>query len=142
DAHTPLHARIWALLGDVDGIEQDAPLGRGIKTHDQLEQRALAGAIRADQAVDLAGADCEVDARHGGQSAKTLGYAFDFDQRHDQDSFDCKRPAFAMTAPSSGRRPRHRSATSLPIPSTKPCGASITVASSSAPISTSAACWL
>ena len=48
--------------GDVLAGEQDAPAARRVETGDHVEQRGLAGAVRADHGKDLAGLDCEAHA--------------------------------------------------------------------------------
>jgi hypothetical protein len=45
-----------------------------------VEGGGLAGAVRADQRVDLATADVEADAGHGFDAAETLGQAFDLQE--------------------------------------------------------------
>src|SRR5437879_1585749 len=142
DAHAALHPRKGPLFGDIDGVEQDRAPGRRIKTDNQLEQRALPGSVRANQTVNLAGIDRQIDVGDSRQSTKALCHTLHIDERHGHVSSGCRRLASAKAGLARRRRALHRSATSLPIPSTKPCGASITVASRRAPISTSAACWL
>ncbi len=44
---------------------------------DQVEQRALAGAVRTDQAQDLARLDLEAHVVDGGQCAEPFGCALD-----------------------------------------------------------------
>src|SRR4029077_13054673 len=138
-----LHTRVGALLGDVDLVEGDRTLCRRIKADDQLEERALPCSVWSDQAVNLADIHGEIDVGHSRQSTEALRDSLHNAQCHGQVSSDGRRLGSAGPAPAPRRRrPVHRSATSLPTPSTKPCGANITVASKSAPINTSAACWL
>ena len=61
--------------------EQDAAGVRLRGPGDQVEQRALAGAIRTDQAEDLAGSDLEAHVVDGGQGAEPFGCAIDDQHR-------------------------------------------------------------
>ena len=63
--------------GDVVAEEHDPPGARLRRAGDQIEQRGLAGAVRADQAEHLAGAHLEAHLIDGGQRAEPLGGAVD-----------------------------------------------------------------
>ena len=60
--------RIVALVGGVDA-------------GDRLDQRRLAGAVVADQADDLAGADGEVDPVQSLDRAESLAYSLQLEER-------------------------------------------------------------
>ncbi len=61
--------------GDVATLEQDLPGGRRHFAGQHLEERGLAGAVRADDAAHLAVIDREVDVAVGGKTAIALGQA-------------------------------------------------------------------
>ncbi len=66
---------------DLAAVEPDgAGVGR-VQARDQVEQRGLAGAVRADQRVDLAGADREAGVADGADAAEMLRDAFDLQHR-------------------------------------------------------------
>ena len=52
-----------------------------VEAGQQVEQRGLAGAVRADQAGDAAALDLQVVDRHGGETAEGAGDAVDDDRR-------------------------------------------------------------
>jgi hypothetical protein len=54
---------------------QDRALIRPKIAGDEVEERRLAGAVRADDAGDFVLAEREVDAVDGGQRAEAFGYA-------------------------------------------------------------------
>src|SRR6185312_649788 len=58
--------------GDLPSIEQDGTAGRAELAGQHLEERALAGAVRPDQAAQLAVAYSKVDARHRMYAAEIL----------------------------------------------------------------------
>ena len=65
-------ADVHRVVGDVVAIELDAPgVGRG-QADGHVEGRGLAGAVRPEQADDLAGRDVEVDAAHDRAAAVGL----------------------------------------------------------------------
>ena len=66
---------------DVLAVEPDRAFGRRQHARDQVEQRRLAGAVRADQADDLAAADRDRDVAVGDQAAEALRDAAGFEQR-------------------------------------------------------------
>ena len=67
--HDP--ADLLGLADDVEAEDPRRPLGRQEQRRQDLDQRRLAGAVRAEQAEELAGLDLEVDAVEGddGRSA-------------------------------------------------------------------------
>ena len=66
--------------GDVLAVEDDRALGRRQHAGDQVEQRRLAGAVRADQADDFAAPDRDRDVAVGDQAAEALPDAAGFEQ--------------------------------------------------------------
>src|SRR5690348_13851594 len=58
---------------DVAPVVEDAPHGWRKELGQQVEDRGLAGTIRADQRVDRAAAHAQIDVAHGGKSGKLLG---------------------------------------------------------------------
>ena len=69
-------------VGDVLAAKADHAAGVGrIDAGDQIEQGALAGAVRADDAVHLALGDRHLDVRQGDQPAEALGEARDLKQQ-------------------------------------------------------------
>jgi hypothetical protein len=90
-------------LRHVLACEHDPAGGRRVDAVDQVEQRRLARAIRADDRVDLALRDREVELRHGGDAAEALGQALDREEGRAQGHL---RPADFMAAASVGTRPR------------------------------------
>ena len=58
--------------GDVFAVEDDRALRRRQHARDQVEQRRLAGAVRADQADDFAAPDRDRDVAVGNQAAEAL----------------------------------------------------------------------
>ncbi len=61
------------LVGDVRTVEVDAAAGRRQELGREIEDRRLAGAIRADQRVDRAAIDVERQVLDRGEAAKLLG---------------------------------------------------------------------
>src|SRR3712207_9035603 len=62
-----------AELRDVGAVERDRAAGDRHRSGDQLEQGALAGAVRADQRVPGAGGHREVHAVDGGERPEPPG---------------------------------------------------------------------
>ena len=60
-------------------VEQDLALVGLVQAVEHVHQRGLAGAVLAEQAVDLAGLDREVDVVVGDQGAEPLGDAAEFE---------------------------------------------------------------
>ena len=76
--HAPKQLRFLADLvgghpGDVAAVEEDAALVRGVEARDDIEERGLARAIRADDANDLARGGAQRDFTDCRQSAEALG---------------------------------------------------------------------
>ena len=63
---------------DLAAVELDGALVGRVQARDQIEQRGLAGAVRADQRVDFTGADLEAGVVDGADAAKALRDAVDF----------------------------------------------------------------
>ena len=67
--------------GERLAVEQDLAVGRVDGAGDALDQRGLAGAVGADDAVHLAGPHVEVDAVEGAHAGVLLGQAPDLEER-------------------------------------------------------------
>ena len=103
--------------GDVGAFEEDRPAVRPKGAGDQVEQRGLAGAVRPDQADDLARFDLQIDDPDRRQSAERTRHLPQLEQH-----------ASAKTAPRSvpfgGQRghplnsPRDARMTRVPLRST------------------------
>src|ERR1700732_2006411 len=65
--------------GDVFALEHDFARARAFDAHDRLHRGRLAGAVRADQAENLAGAQIETEVLDRGEAAEALGEAADFE---------------------------------------------------------------
>src|SRR5262245_63462759 len=61
--------------GDRIALELDGSAVRSEQAGDEVEGRGLAGAVGADQGMQGAVANGQIDAAHGAQPAKTLGQA-------------------------------------------------------------------
>src|SRR4029450_8157087 len=82
-ADPPLGDRVRRLAGDLVAVEDDHAPGRLVDAGDHVEERRLAGAVRADQADDRALGDGEVYAGDGDEPAELLAHAGRFEQvRH------------------------------------------------------------
>src|SRR5580704_13642791 len=68
--------------GDVFALEQEPALGRVIDPAYKVEDRRLAGTVRADQGKDLARLDREADAIDGADAAETHGEPLRLEQAH------------------------------------------------------------
>ena len=64
--------RVRRLAGDVVAVEDDPAGGRLVDAGEHVEERRLAGAVRADQADDRAARDREVDVVDGDEPAELL----------------------------------------------------------------------
>ena len=73
-ADPALGDRVRRLPRQVLTGEDDLPLRRLVHAGDHVEERRLAGAVRADQADDRALRDHEVDVRHGDEAAELLAH--------------------------------------------------------------------
>ena len=69
-----------------DVVEQDLALVGLVQAVEHVHQRRLARAVLAEQAVDLAGLDGEVDVIVGDEGAEPLGDAAEFELHGDQSS--------------------------------------------------------
>ena len=70
DADRAAHA--VGLLDDVEAVDERGARGRRQQRRQHADQRRLAGAVRAEQAEDLAFLDGEADAVDGGEVAELL----------------------------------------------------------------------
>ena len=61
-------------------VEQHRPFVRLVHAEDDVAERRLAGAVLAEQALDLAGPEVEVDIVQSGEVAEPLGDARHFEQ--------------------------------------------------------------
>ena len=61
--------------GDIDAVDAHRTRIRALDPHDQLHHRGFAGAVRADEAQNFAGADGKRHLLHGDQTAESLGQA-------------------------------------------------------------------
>ena len=79
------------LAGDVLAVEHDAGAGLGlVDAGNQVEERALARAVRPDDAAHLALLHGQIDLRDGGEAAEPLGQVLDLKQH--------RRPLLLRTA--------------------------------------------
>ena len=69
-------------LRDVAAVVEDLPARRLILAEDQAEERALACAVRADQAVKLAGLERKVDVGGDLEAAEALVELAGLEERH------------------------------------------------------------
>ena len=67
--------------GDILAVEQDMPRGGSQHPGQAIEERALAGSVRADNRADLAALDREIDPVERGQAAEADGQIFGPQQR-------------------------------------------------------------
>jgi len=67
---------VGRLAGDVAPVERDAPARWHIMPGDAVEGGALARAVGADEAQDLAALHLETHAGHGGEAAEDLAQPF------------------------------------------------------------------
>src|SRR5258706_3682874 len=111
--------------GNVSSSVEDASAGRRMLAQDQAEQRALAGAVWSDQAMNLAILKRKIDVGCDVQAAQMFVETAGFENGHQADSFD----------------PRRSRPASLAEVTISPSGAIRTVTTSSSPITTSAY-WL
>jgi hypothetical protein len=71
----------WLERGDIAAIEYDASTCRREEFGEEIEARGLAGAIRADQGVNAAAGDAQIDRPHRDESGELLGQLFRFEDR-------------------------------------------------------------
>ena len=76
--HAERGAAVALPAGDVLAEQQHLPGARRKNAGDQVEQRGLAGAVRPDDRLAVAGHDLERDAAHGMKAAKALGQPLQF----------------------------------------------------------------
>src|SRR5690606_15319888 len=69
--------RVRRPAGDVVPAEQDTPAGGRGAAGDDVDQRRLSGAVRADHAEEVAGREGETDALQHPQPAEALGEVLD-----------------------------------------------------------------
>ena len=67
------------VAGEGGAVDQDVAVVRAEQAGDQRDRRGLAGAVGAEDADDLAGADLERHAVHGAQRAEGLPQAADLE---------------------------------------------------------------
>src|SRR2546422_600426 len=67
------------LAGHVLALEGHPPRVRAHQPRDQVEERRLAGAVRADDGVDRSLADREGDVVDGDEAAERLAYSLDLE---------------------------------------------------------------
>ena len=72
-------ADVVAFAGDVEAAHAGGAGGGPRKRAEHVDRRALAGAVGAEEAEDLAGSDGERDAADGLDLAVGLGEVFDLD---------------------------------------------------------------
>ena len=95
DAHQRDHAEVLehrrdAVFGrvarapeaDRGAVDQDLAVGRLVDAGEDLDQRRLAGAVVAEEAMDLAGIDLDVDVAERDDRAEMLGDAAELDGRN------------------------------------------------------------
>ena len=81
-----LDDRVRRLADHLDAVEHDRPGGRHVDPGDLVEERRLAGAVRADQRHDGAARDDEVDVVGRDEAAELLPHLVG-----DQQVVDCGR---------------------------------------------------
>ena len=139
DAHPAPDPQVRLQLRDVLALEEYRARRRRIGAQDQLEERALARAVRPDQAAQLALLDREVDTVDRAQAAEVLLEPARLQDRgHRSRSGRWKRDGLAR-----GRDPLQspRSRSFFQTVTNNPSGANSTTTSSMTPITISAY-WL
>ena len=76
-----LGRRVGRHAGDVLVLEDDRARRRLVDARDHVEERRLAGAVRADQADDRAPLDREVDVVDGDEAAELLAELLDLEEK-------------------------------------------------------------
>src|SRR6202047_4028810 len=69
-------------LRDLDILEEDTPAARLVEARDHVEDRGLAGAVRADHGEYLAGLDGKAHAVDGGKPAEAQRDGVEAEQAH------------------------------------------------------------
>src|ERR1700738_5131845 len=78
-AETLARDLVRGQAGDVFALEDDIACRRAFDAHDRLHRGRLAGAVRADQTENLAGAHLEAQVLNGGEATEALDQAADFE---------------------------------------------------------------
>src|SRR5215831_1278869 len=93
--------------GEVAAPEEHAPAVGAEVTRDAVEQRGLAGTVRADQAHQLAGLHLEVDLVHRRHAQEALDETTHLEERHQRLALRSKlsMPPGERTTTSSSRPP-------------------------------------
>src|SRR4029077_2080105 len=81
DAHSEPRDAVLRLAGNVVTIKDDRACGRPQLAAEHLEERALAGAVRPDQAAQLPAAQAEIDPGNRMHPTKGLAQACRLQQR-------------------------------------------------------------
>ena len=76
-------ARVRRQAGHVGAVEDDAAGSGRKQSADQVDDRALARAVRADEAENFAARDREIDAVDRANAAEMLAEAFEIKHRFD-----------------------------------------------------------
>ena len=110
--HAAPHALVGRERGDVASLEPDRARGRREQAADQVEERRLAGAVRADDRAQFAGLDGQRHVVDGDQAAKALRCARrpEAGSRLRSACAACRGPRAGRSAPPA--RTRGRSPTS------------------------------
>src|SRR5262249_29527933 len=114
--------------GDIAIEQQDRAAVRRELSHDEIEQRGLAGAVRADDQPPLARLDDQIDVGGDAQAPKRLAEPVDDKRGH------CIAPG--LSAGATLRRPcseRHPIRHSRTVPGTRPSGMKMTMSTKMAP---------
>ncbi len=82
DAHPPLLRLAGVAEADLFAVEEDRPRVGLIGADEDLHQGALAGAVLADDGMDLTGHDVEIDRIEDRHAEEALGDAAHLKQRH------------------------------------------------------------
>ena len=77
------HPRMRRPIGDVGAVEDDAAGGRRKQAADEIDDRALARAVRADEAENFAARDRQIDAIDRADAAEMLGEPREIKHRFD-----------------------------------------------------------
>ena len=77
------HTRVRRQAGHVGAVEDDAARGGRKQSADQVDDRALARAVRADEAKDFAARDRKINAVDRANAAEMLAEAFEIKHRFD-----------------------------------------------------------
>ena len=117
------HAAVARRGGDVLAVEDDAAAARLEQAGEQIDERRLAGAVRADQRVTGSALETQRDAARRDDAAETLVEIDGFEgDRHDAPRFAnaraaCRRKPAKRSRPTSTMATRRR-----PIQNSQYCG--------------------